>query len=195
MSALGHSSGKAKLSNMLSKRKMLDCIVWQSYTPFFLDSCNTYKDRVWCVCHWALWGHSKYAGNQSKKIKEVLVLVKNAFTKQLYFFNLANLYSLRTKGLFLYCSVFKIESINVDLDGQLPCRATEKAQLCEGRGVKKHPSTNPLPQKRHSCSDSTWTVQNTKSHPPPALSQSTHFLSSPYSYILASLSTQQSSFS
>lgn len=200
MWAHGHSSGKAELSNMLRKRKMLDCIMWQSHT-LFLDFCITYR-QSWRVCCWALWDHSKYAGNQSRQIKEALVLVDLSSNSIL---NCANLYSLRTKGLFLYCSVFNTESINGDLDGQLPCRATDEAQLCEGKGVKKHPPTHPgtntLPQNRHGCSDSCCAVWNTFTTTSSPCSKSEQpFLPpdrrSPYSYILASyVSTQRSFFS
>lgn len=44
----------------------------------------------------------------------------------------ANVYNFRTKGIFPKCSVFNAESINMNLDGQLLCEATDKAQMCPG---------------------------------------------------------------
>lgn len=109
-------------------------VSWGSHTPCFLISVPPIKTELMCLLLGII-RPQQICWKSEQKDKKGLSFGELSLSERLMyspsnpiFFNFANLHSLRTKGLFLYYSVFNIESINVDLDGQLPCRATEKAQ-------------------------------------------------------------------
>lgn len=123
------------------------------------------------------------------------------------FFNLANLYIFRTRGLFLYFNVFNIESINVNLEGQLPCKATDKTPLCKGEGCKNstHPQIFPPRRDTAALTPPAAPCTQSRSHPQPhnhtPPSQSTHFslparaLHTPIFFCSGSTAPQPNSYS
>lgn len=160
---------------------MLDCIVWQSCTLFLdLSAPSVRKElmyllqsttRPWQVC-WK----SEQKDGRGLGFGEFSIFKRLMYSPSNHAFLILQIYTTSEPNY----SVFNIESINMNLGGQLLCRATENAELCEGKGCKKAPTHNYSPQNRHSCPDSIYSP-NTQSRscpqprPPRAASQSTHF--------------------